>query len=93
MQFPIEKDQLYAHETSKDEVIYVVEAVNESKVSLKMVYPRNLPAFQVHLCTFREWYAQEHLRISFPLDLFIDHEVPRLQQMWEAQEKEFTKIF
>lgn len=93
MNFKIEENQLYAHETSKDECIYVVEAVNESKVVLRMVYPRHMPVFSVHLCTFREWYDQEHLRISYPLDLFIDYEVPRLQEMWKAQEKQFTKIF
>ena len=38
MLFQVEKDQLYSHDTSKDECIYVVEAVNESKVSLKMIY-------------------------------------------------------
>lgn len=93
MLFQVEKDQLYSHDTSKDECIYVVEAVNESKVSLKMIYPRNLPVFSIHSSTFREWYDQEHLRISYPLDLFIEYEVPRLQQMWIAQEKQFNNIF
>ena len=93
MKFKVKEYQLYAHETSKDECIYVVEAVNESKVSLRMVYPKQMPVFSVHLCTFREWYDQEHLRISYPLDLFIEYEVPRLQQMWIAQEKQFNNIF